>query len=69
MTATVSILPSQQLAVLNDAYRKAVARKRLKATLAAACFLRHWSRRRRRGGEPARCSAISQLRQPFDRIF
>jgi phosphonate transport system permease protein len=38
MTAAVSILPSQQLAVLNDAYRKAVARKRLKATLAAAVF-------------------------------
>lgn len=38
MTATVSILPSQQLAVLNDAYRKAAARKRLKATLAAAVF-------------------------------
>ena len=38
MTAAVSILPCQQLAVLNDAYRKAVARKRLKATLAAAVF-------------------------------
>lgn len=38
MTATLSILPSQQLAVLNDAYRKAAARKRLKATLAAAVF-------------------------------
>jgi phosphonate transport system permease protein len=38
MTAAVSILPSQQLAVLNDAYRKAVARKRLKATVAAAVF-------------------------------
>jgi phosphonate transport system permease protein len=38
MTAAVSILPCQRLAVLNDAYRKAVARKRLKATLAAAVF-------------------------------
>jgi phosphonate transport system permease protein len=39
MASAVSILPSKQLAVLNDAYRKAVARKRLKATLAAAVFL------------------------------
>jgi phosphonate transport system permease protein len=38
MATAVSILPAQQLAVLNDAYRKAVARKRLKATLAAAVF-------------------------------
>ena len=38
MTSAVSILPSQQLSVLNDAYRKAVARKRLKKTLAAAVF-------------------------------
>jgi phosphonate transport system permease protein len=38
MTAAVSILPSQQLAVLNDAYRKAVARKRLRTTLIAAVF-------------------------------
>src|SRR6267154_4069777 len=38
MTVAVSILPEQQLAVLNDAYRKAVARKRLKATVAAAVF-------------------------------
>jgi len=38
MTSAVSILPSQQLSVLNDAYRKAVARKRLKMTLAAAVF-------------------------------
>jgi phosphonate transport system permease protein len=36
MTAAVSILPSPQLAVLNEAYRKAVARKRLRATLVAA---------------------------------
>jgi phosphonate transport system permease protein len=39
MASAVSILPSKQLAVLNDAYRKAAARKRLKATLAAAVFL------------------------------
>jgi phosphonate transport system permease protein len=38
MTSAVSILPAQQLAVLNDTYRKAVARKRLKMTLAAAVF-------------------------------
>jgi phosphonate transport system permease protein len=39
MANAISILPDQQLAVLNDAYRKAVARKRLKATLAATVFL------------------------------
>jgi phosphonate transport system permease protein len=39
MTVAVSILPEQQLAVLNDAYRKAVARKRLRLTLATAIFL------------------------------
>jgi phosphonate transport system permease protein len=38
MTVAVSILPSQQLAALNGAYRKAVARKRLRLTLAAAVF-------------------------------
>jgi phosphonate transport system permease protein len=38
MTSAVSILPEQQLAVLNDAYRAAVARKRLRVTLAAAVF-------------------------------
>lgn len=38
MTSAVSILPDQQLAVLNDAYRSAVARKRLRVTLAAAVF-------------------------------
>ena len=38
MTSAVSILPDQQLAVLNDAYRKAVARKRLRMTLATAMF-------------------------------
>jgi phosphonate transport system permease protein len=38
MTTAVSILPVPQLAVLNEAYRKAVARKRLKAALAVAAF-------------------------------
>lgn len=38
MTSAVSILPAQQLQVLNDAYRKAVARKRLQMTLATAVF-------------------------------
>jgi phosphonate transport system permease protein len=38
MAIAVSILPSQQLAALNDAYRKAVARKRVRLTLAAAVF-------------------------------
>ncbi|MBR1227810.1 MULTISPECIES: phosphonate ABC transporter, permease protein PhnE [unclassified Bradyrhizobium] len=38
MTSAVSILPAQQLAVLNDAYRAAVARKRLRMTLATAVF-------------------------------
>jgi len=38
MTIAVSILPSEQLAALNAAYRKAVARKRLRMTLAAAVF-------------------------------
>ena len=39
MTSAVAILPSQQLAVLNEAYRKAVARKRLRLALGAAVFL------------------------------
>ncbi|WP_029582157.1 phosphonate ABC transporter, permease protein PhnE [Bradyrhizobium sp. URHD0069] len=39
MTIAVSILPAQQLAVLNDAYRKAVARKRLRFALATAVFV------------------------------
>jgi len=39
MTSAVSILPDQQLAPLNDAYRKAVARKRLRFVLGAALFL------------------------------
>src|SRR6201990_1080051 len=38
MATAVSILPSAQLAVLNDAYRKAVARNRLRLTLATAVF-------------------------------
>ena len=38
MANAISILPDQQLAALNDTYRKAVARKRLKVTLAAAIF-------------------------------
>jgi phosphonate transport system permease protein len=39
MPAAVSILPSQQLAALNEAYRKAVAKKRLRTTLVTAvCF-------------------------------
>ena len=36
MTIAVSILPGSQLAALNAAYRKAVARKRLRLTLGAA---------------------------------
>jgi phosphonate transport system permease protein len=39
MTVAVSILPSQQLAALNAAYRKAVARKRFRIMLGAAAFL------------------------------
>jgi phosphonate transport system permease protein len=38
MTSAVSLLPEQQLAVLNEAYRAAVSRKRLRLTLAAAVF-------------------------------
>jgi phosphonate transport system permease protein len=38
MTIAVTILPGQQLAALNEAYRKAVARKRLRFTLGAAVF-------------------------------
>ncbi len=38
MTVAVPILPSQQLAALNDGYRKAVARKRLRLAVAAAIF-------------------------------
>jgi len=36
MTVAVPLLPSPQLAALNDAYRKAVARKRLRFTMATA---------------------------------
>jgi len=39
MASAVSILPGAQLAVLNAAYRGAVARKRLRLALAAAAFL------------------------------
>jgi phosphonate transport system permease protein len=38
MTVSVPILPSQQLAALSEAYRKAVARKRLRFTVATAVF-------------------------------
>jgi phosphonate transport system permease protein len=38
MTTAVTILPSQQLAALNDTYRKAVARKRRRFTIATAIF-------------------------------
>src|ERR1700682_3298376 len=38
MTVAVSMLPEQQLTVLNVAYRKAVARKRLRLVLATAVF-------------------------------
>lgn len=38
MATAVTILPAPQLAALNDAYRKAVARKRLRMTLATAVF-------------------------------
>lgn len=39
MTIAVSILPDQQLAVLNAAYRKAVARKRLRLLAGLALFV------------------------------
>src|SRR5215813_7027757 len=39
MTVAVSILPEAQLAALNEAYRRAVARKRLRIALAATIFL------------------------------
>jgi phosphonate transport system permease protein len=38
MATAVSILPGPQLAVLNEAYRKSVGRKRLRMTLATAVF-------------------------------
>jgi phosphonate transport system permease protein len=39
MTTAVSVLPHQQLAALNEAYRRAVARKRLRVALGAALFV------------------------------
>jgi phosphonate transport system permease protein len=39
MTVAVPVLPSQQLAALNDAYRAAMMRKRIRFTLAAAMFV------------------------------
>ena len=39
MTVAVPLLPGQQLAVLNETYRKAVARKRLRLVTATAVFL------------------------------
>src|SRR3954470_3341162 len=39
MTSSVPILPSPQLAALSEAYRKAVARKRLRLSAATAMFL------------------------------
>src|SRR4051812_1657006 len=39
MTVAVSILPEQQLAALNGAYRRAVARKRLRLALATAMLV------------------------------
>src|SRR4029079_9032324 len=39
MTSAVSLLPPQQLELLNDAYRKAVSRKRLRLTLVTAVFV------------------------------
>jgi phosphonate transport system permease protein len=38
MAIAVTILPDQQLAALNDIYRQAVARRRLRVTLGAAVF-------------------------------
>jgi phosphonate transport system permease protein len=38
MSVAVSILPGPQLDALNDAYRKAVARRRLRSTIAGAVF-------------------------------
>ncbi len=39
MAVAVSILPSQQLAALNDAYRRAVSRRRLRLAASAVAFL------------------------------
>jgi phosphonate transport system permease protein len=38
MPVAISVLPHQQLAALNAAYREAIARKRLRVTLVAAVF-------------------------------
>jgi phosphonate transport system permease protein len=38
MAVAVSVLPAQRLTALNDAYRRAVAKKRLRVTLGAAVF-------------------------------
>ena len=38
MTVAIPLLPSHQLAALNEAYRKAVARKRLRFTMATVAF-------------------------------
>jgi phosphonate transport system permease protein len=38
MAISIPILPDQQIAALTDSYRKAVARKRLRLTIAAAVF-------------------------------
>ena len=39
MTSAISVLPSAQLAVLNDAYRRALARKRLRLAIGATVFV------------------------------
>jgi len=39
MTSAIAILPSQQLAALNEAYRKAVARRRWRVLLGTALFV------------------------------
>ena len=39
MTVAVPLLPSQQLAALNDAYRAAMMRKRIRFTVASAIFV------------------------------
>jgi phosphonate transport system permease protein len=39
MTSAIAILPDQQLAPLNEAYRRAVARKRLRVALGTLVFL------------------------------
>jgi phosphonate transport system permease protein len=39
MASAISVLPSQRLAALNDVYRRAVARKRMRVALGAALFV------------------------------